>query len=117
MDKPAGEWIKPCSAPDAEGILFVLLCKSSEVSAGEEDIEAGTVIWEVVCKSVLEYGSEVWACPSLDSERKLEQVQERAERAILGLSWRFPRVAIRGDMGGARLKYGRHVLQGVEVYG
>ena len=38
---------------------------------GEEDIEAGTVIWEVVCKSVLEYGSKVWACPSLDSERKL----------------------------------------------
>ena len=62
----------------------------------------------VVCKSVLEYGSEVWACPSSDSERKLEQVQERAGRAILGLSWRFPGVAIRGDMGWARLKYGRH---------
>ena len=29
-------------------------------------------------------------------------------RAILGLSWRFPAVAIRGDMGWAKLKYGRH---------
>ena len=58
---------------------------------------------------MLEYGSEVWACPSLDSERKLEQVQarERAGRAILGLSWRFPGVAIRGDMGWTKLKYGR----------
>ena len=58
-------------------------------------------------QAVLEYGSEVWACPSYDSNRKLEQVQERARRAILGLSWRFPGVVVRGDVGLASLNYGR----------
>ena len=77
----------------------------------DENIQAVAVVWEIVCKPVLGYASEVWACPSLDSERKLEQVHERAGTAILGLLgllWRFPGVAIRGDMGWARQKYGRH---------
>ncbi len=75
---------------------------------GEEDVEAGAVVWNAVCKPVLDYGSEVWACSSLDSEKKLEQVQDRAGRVLLGLSWRFPGVAIRGDLGWPKLKFSRH---------
>ena len=48
------------------------------------------IVWKMAARPVLEYGREVWACPSYDSYRKLEQVQEWAGRAILGLSWRFP---------------------------
>ena len=57
-----------------------------------EDIEAGLVMCEVACKPRLNYGSEVWACSSLSNEKGLEQVQERAGRVVLGVSWRFPRV-------------------------
>ena len=51
---------------------------------GEEDIKAGTVVWETTCRAVLSYGSEVLACPSQDSGRKLEQVQDRAWWVLLG---------------------------------
>ena len=86
-DKAAGEWIKPCSAPDAQASSLYSFVRAAKFWQGEEDIEAGAVI---CVNFVLEYGSEVWACPSLDSERKLEQVQERAGRAILDLSLLFP---------------------------
>ena len=63
---------------------------------GTEDIEAGLVMWEVACKPRLNCGSEVWACSSLSDEKGQEQVQERAGRVMLGVSWRFPGVVIRG---------------------
>ena len=84
------------------------LVRGAKFWQGEEDVAAGVIVWKMAARPVLEYGSEVWACPSYDSNRKLEQVQERAGRAILGLSWRFPGVVVRGDLGLASLKYGRY---------
>ena len=75
---------------------------------GTEDIEAGLVMWEVACKPRLNYGSEVWACSSLSDEKGLEQVQERAGRVVLGVSWRYPGVVIRGDLGWVKLRSERH---------
>ena len=70
---------------------------------GEEDTEAGAVVWEIAAKPATTYGSEVWACAIRDNHMRPEQVQERTEQAILGVSWRFPGVVIRGD-----LKFTRH---------
>ena len=40
----------------------------------EEDIKAGLTMWEVVCKPVLNYGAEVWACSSKADEQRLERI-------------------------------------------
>ena len=40
---------------------------------------------EVVCKPVLNYGAEVWACSIKIDEQRLERIQKRAGRPIPGL--------------------------------
>ena len=65
-------------------------------------------MWEAVCKLRLNFGSEVWACSSKSKEKRLEQNQERGGRFILGVSWRFPGVVVRGDLGWAKLRADKH---------
>ena len=52
--------------------------------------------------------AEVWACSSKTDEQRLERIQNRAGRRILGLSWRFHGVVVRGELGWRKLKYDRH---------
>ena len=40
------------------------LARGGKFWRDEEDIKAGLTMWEVVCKPVLNYGAEVWACSS-----------------------------------------------------
>ena len=69
---------------------------------------AGLVVWQVAARSVVEYGSEVWACTSEHSEQELKVLQERVRRALIGVSWQFPGVVVRGDLGLEKMKYRRH---------
>ena len=85
------------------------LARKAKFWRGAEDVEAGLVMWEVACKPRLVYGSEVWACSSSSEEKSLEQIQERTGRVVLGVSWRFPGVVVRGDLGWVKLKSERHV--------
>ena len=62
----------------------------------------------VACKPGLNYGSKVWACSSLSDGKVLEQIQERAGRVVSGVSWRFPGVVVRGDLGWVKLQNDRH---------
>ena len=55
-------------------------------------------VGSVVCKPVLNYGGEVWACSSKTDEQRLERIQNRAGRRFLGLSWRFHGVVVRGEL-------------------
>lgn len=84
------------------------LARKAKFWRGGEDVEAGIVMWEAACGPKLNYGSEVWACSSKREEDRLEQVQERGGRVILGVSWRFPGVVVRGDLGWAKLRADRH---------
>ena len=84
------------------------LARKAKFWRGGEDVEAGIVMWEAACSPKLNYGSEVWACSSKREEDRLEQVQERGGRVILGVSWRFPGVVVRGDLGWAKLRTDRH---------
>ena len=66
----------------------------------------------------------MWACSSQSDERRLEQIQERGGRVILGVSWRFPGVVVTVDLGWVQLRTDRHRraliyagrLQGMEGY-
>ena len=84
------------------------LARGGKFWRDEEDIKAGLTMWEVVCKPVLNYGAEVWACSSKTDEQRLKRIQNRAGRRILGLSWRFHGVVVRGELGWRKLKYDRH---------
>ena len=86
------------------------LARGGKFWRDDEDIKAGLKMWEVVCKPVLNYGAEVWACSSKADEQRLERIQNRAGRRILGVSWRFPGVVVRGELGWRKLKYDRHSL-------
>ena len=48
-------------------------------------------------------------CSKAD-EDKLENMQNRAGRRILGLTWRFPSVVVRGEIGWRKLKFERHSM-------
>ena len=65
------------------------------------------VMWDVGCKPRLIYGSEVEACSSSSDEKSLEQIQERG-RVVLGVSWRFLGVVVRGELGWVKLKCEQH---------
>ena len=52
----------------------------------------------------------IWDCSSKTDEQRLERIQNRAGRHILGLSWRFHGVVVRGEFGWRKLKYDRHSL-------
>ena len=84
------------------------LARKAKFWRGKEDVEAGVVMWEAACNPRLNYGGEVWACGSKREEDRLEQVQERGGRVVLGVSWRFPGVVVRGDLGWQRLRTDRH---------
>ena len=84
------------------------LARKAKFWRGAEDVEAGVVMWDVGCKPRLIYGSEVWACSSSSDEKSLEQIQERAGRVVLGVSWRFPGVVVRGELGWVKLKSEQH---------
>ena len=86
------------------------LARGAKFWRGDEDIQAGLTMWEVVCKPVLNYGADVWACSSKADEDKLEKMQNRAGRRILGLTWRFPSVVVRGEIGWRKLKFDRHSM-------
>ena len=86
------------------------LARGAKFWRGDEDVEAGLAVWEVACKPVLNYGAEVWACSSEGEERKIEQIQDRGGRHILGVSWRFPGTVVRGELGWGKLRYNRHKL-------
>ena len=86
------------------------LARGGKFWRDEEDIKAGLTMWEVVCKPVLNYGAEVWACSSKADEQGLERILNRAGRRILGVSWRFHGVVVGGELGWRKLKYDRHRL-------
>ena len=65
-------------------------------------------MWEAVCNLRLNYGSEVWACSSKSEEKRIEQVQEKGGRFILGVSRRFPGAVVRGYFAWAKLRMDRH---------
>ena len=69
---------------------------------------ARLVMWQVAARPVVEYDSEVWACSTEHSGQKLEMLQERVGRALIGVSWRFPGVVVRRDLGLEKMKYMRH---------
>ena len=69
---------------------------------------AELVVWQVAARPVVEYGSDVRSCSSEHSEQKLEVLQERVGRALIGVSWRFPGVVVRGELGLEKMKYRRH---------
>ena len=93
-----------------KGVGLQNLARGAKFWRGEEDIEAGLIAWEVASRPVLNYGAEVWACSSKADEHRLEQIQDRAGRRILGLTWRFPGTVVRGELGWMRLRYQRHIL-------
>ena len=68
----------------------------------------GLVVWQVAARPGVKHGSEVWACSSEHSEQKLEVLQERVGRVLIGVSWRFQGVVVRGDLGLEKMKYRRH---------
>ena len=45
------------------------LARGGKFWRDEEDIKAGLTMWKVVCKPVLNYGGEVWACSSKTDEQ------------------------------------------------
>ena len=40
------------------------LVRGAKFGQGEEDVATGVIVWKIAARPVLEYGREVWACPS-----------------------------------------------------
>ena len=60
--------------------------------------------WELMARPCLEHAAEVWWPGGKVVGKKLEAVQDRAGRKLLGASNTVSGVAVRGDLGWRRLE-------------
>ena len=71
---------------------------------GQIEVERGRLIWELLARPSLEHAASVWWTGGKVANRKLEAVQERVGRKLLGASRTVAGAAIRGDLGWKRLE-------------
>ena len=81
MDQQTGKCLKSCAAPDRERGEAVCADEGSKVLAGtgRHSIRSDRV-WKGAGRPLVEYGSEVWACPNVNSKNRLEITPQRAAR-------------------------------------
>ncbi len=65
---------------------------------GQMEVERGRLVWELARPSI-EHAAEVWWTGGKTANRKLEAIQERVGRKVLGASGTVAGVAICGDLG------------------
>ena len=61
---------------------------------GQIEVECGRLIWELLVHPSLEHAASVWCTGGKVANRKLETVQERVGRKLLGASRSVARAAI-----------------------
>ena len=71
---------------------------------GQIEVERGRLIWELLARPSLEHAASVWWTGGKVANRKLEAVQERVGRKLLGASRTVAGAAIRGDLGWRKLE-------------
>ena len=71
---------------------------------GQIEVECGRLIWELLAHPSLEHAAGVWWTGGKVANRKLEAVQERVGRKLLGASRTVAGAAIREDLGWKRLE-------------
>ena len=71
---------------------------------GKIEVERGRLVWELLARPGLEHAAEVWWPGGKTVNRKLEAVQERIGRRLLGASRTVAGAAVRGDLGWRKLE-------------
>ena len=71
---------------------------------GQVEVERGRLVWELLARPGLEHAAEVWWPGGKTVNRKLEAVQERIGRRLLGASGTVAGAAVRGDLGWRKLE-------------
>ena len=71
---------------------------------GQIEVERGRLVWELLARPGLEHAAEVWWPGGKTVNRKLEAVQERMGRRLLGASRTVAGAAVRGDLGWRKLE-------------
>ena len=62
------------------------------------EVDRGRMVWELLTRSSQEYAAEVWLIRT-NARRKLESVQMRVGRSLLGASNTVAGGAVLGDLG------------------
>ena len=85
---------------------------------GQIEVERGRLVWELLARPSLEHAASVWWTGGKVASKRLEAVQDRVGRRLLGASRSVAGVAVRGDLGWKKLEerreekkmlYGRRV--------
>ena len=71
---------------------------------GELEAERGRLLWDLVARPGLEHAAEVWWPGGKTAGKRLEAVQDRLGRRLLGASRTVAGEAIRGEMGWRKLE-------------
>ena len=70
---------------------------------GQVEVERGRLVWELLARPGLEHAAEVWWPGGKAVNRRLEAVQERIGRRLLGAGRTVAGAAVRGDLGWRKL--------------
>ena len=71
---------------------------------GQVEVERSRLVWELRARTGLEHAAVVWCPGGKTVNRKLEAVQERIGRRLLGASRTVAGAAVRGDLSWRKLE-------------
>ena len=71
---------------------------------GQIEVERGRLVWELLARPGLEHAAEIWWPGGKAANKKLEAVQDKVGRRLLGASRTVAGVAVRGDLGWRKLE-------------
>ncbi len=71
---------------------------------GQVEIERGHLVWELLGRLGVEHAVEIWWPGGKTANKKMETVQERIGRRLLGASRTVAGAAVRGDLGWRNLE-------------
>lgn len=74
---------------------------------GQIEVEQGRLVWELLAHPSLEHAASVWWTGGKVASKKLETVQDRVGRKLLGASRSVAGAAVRGDLETGGGKKGR----------
>ena len=71
---------------------------------GQIEVERGRLVWELLARPGLEHAAEIWWPGGKAANKKLEAVQDKVGRRLLGASRTVAGAAVRGDLGWRKLE-------------
>jgi hypothetical protein len=105
-----GKWADVCKRLCEKAEKRVNVVIEMGMRADGFSVENGDSLWRSLIVPLLEYGCEVWE-PNKRNRERIERVQKRAGKAMLGCSSKMGDVVVRGELGWTTMEGRREMIK------